>query len=150
MATTFEQGEGFRVCMHCKRARSYHKWNGAALACPKPKPLTGYRFYAELPDSHGSKSASKKHGPFTVAALQELTGRGLHNNCVAVVLDNFGNPMWQGSTDCMDCIGPIRGTSDSPVASTSVSRDYLRNRCVRISQQLARKLHPAMFAYLEN
>jgi hypothetical protein len=147
--STYQQSEAFRVCEHCRRARSYHKWNGAALACPKPKPLTGYRFYAELPDGRGGKSGTKKHAPFTVAALRDVAARGLHNNVCAVPLDDEGRPLWQGATLNADAVVSVRGTSNSPVCGGSVSRDYLRTRCVRVPQALARQLHPQLFAHLE-
>jgi len=48
-----------------------------------------------------------------------------------------------------DAVVSVRGTSNSPVCGGSVSRDYLRSRCVRVPETLARQLHPELFAYLD-
>lgn len=111
--------------------------------------MKGYRFYAELPDGRASKSASKRYAAFTRANLEQLAARGAHNNCVAVPLDEAGRPLWQGATMNADAVVSVRGTPNSPVCGGSVSRDYLRTRCVRVPQALACQLHPNLFTYLD-
>ena len=39
--------------------------------------------------------------------------------------------------------------SDSAVASTIVSEDYLREKCKKVSEEKARRIHPALFEYME-
>lgn len=111
--------------------------------------MKGYRFYAELPDSRGSKSGSKKWAPFTRRTLTNDADHGFHNNCIAVPLDDRGYLYWLHGMLMADCFAAVHGTSNSPVHGTSHSCDYLRIRCVRISAELARRLHPNLFAYLE-
>lgn len=112
--------------------------------------LKGYRFYAEMPSDRASKSACKKYGAFTVAALRDMAQFGQCNNVIAVPLGNDGAPIWQGASLNMDCFGAVRDIPDSSVCGTSTSRDYLRKRCVRVSAELAMKLHPSLVTYLTN
>jgi hypothetical protein len=49
----------------------------------------------------------------------------------------------------MDAFVAVSGRSNSPVELGVPSEDYLRKRCVRIDADLARKLHPNLFARLE-
>lgn len=117
--------------------------------------MKNYRFYAELPDGQNSKSGSKHVYAFTREYLQNIADTGICNNCVAVLLDDKGQPLWHtpglSSTpsDSMDAISAVNGRSNAPVESCSVDRGYLRKRCVRIDETLARRLHPNLFAYLE-
>lgn len=103
--------------------------------------MNGIRFYAELPDNRGSKSGSKKYQPFTRKYLASVAEKGAHVNCVAVIHANGRN-----AYNHYDCVAAVQGESNSPVCSTVVGSDYLRKRCVRITEKLARQLHPALFA----
>jgi hypothetical protein len=107
--------------------------------------MKGYRFYAEMPQDWKSKSGCKSHKPFTRANLEKTE----QCNVVAVLLDERGQLRWQGSTMNMDAIAVPIEYSNGAVALASVSRDYLRKRCVRIDAALAKKLHPQMFNLLE-
>ncbi len=111
--------------------------------------MKGYRFYAEMPADRGSKSGSKKWEPFTKAFLAWLAKDNFHNNCIAVPLDEKGQPMWCGNTFKMDAYVTDTDRSNSWPMGGVVERDYLRERCVRIDAALARKLHPKLFTYLE-
>lgn len=110
--------------------------------------MKNFHFYAELPEARGSKSASKHWGPFTVSVLWGIAHTGLRNNCIAVPLEN-GRPMYQGNTLNFDAFGVALEGVHNSVEGVGTTRDYLRKRCVRISEDLARKLHPALFTYLE-
>jgi len=112
--------------------------------------MKGYRFYAEMPEARGSKSGSKRHRPFTRRWLEAHAIAGGRNNVIAVLLDEKGQPLWTPGTNCMAAICPINDCSNAPVQSGSPSIDYLRTRCVRIDAELAKKLHPNLFSYLEN
>ena len=111
--------------------------------------MKGYRFYAELPDSWGSKSASKKQPAFTRKLLEGYAGRGSHCNCIAVPLEDDGRPMYQGSTLNFDAFGVVLTHTPRSVEGVSSNAEYLRKRCVRIDEALARRLHPQLFTYLE-
>jgi len=112
--------------------------------------MKGYRFYAEMEDARSSKSASKRWPAFTVSHLRKMAAGGWHVNVIAVLLGEKGQPLWTPGTNCMAAICPMNGCSNAPVQSGSPSIDYLRARCVRIDAELARKLHPNLFSYLEN
>ena len=108
-----------------------------------------YRFYAEMPEPWRSKSANKEHEAFTRKTLTAWAARGLTANCVAVLLDEkTGRPMTGGSGS-YECASACYFHNNSACAGSSVSGEYLRERCVRVSADLARKLHPALFQYLE-
>jgi hypothetical protein len=112
--------------------------------------MKGYRFYAEMEDARCSKSASKRWSPFTRGYLQNLAAGSWHNNCIAVLLDESGQPLWCGKDrDQMDAICPVNGRPNASVELGLPSIGYLRTRCVRISAELAKKLHPNLFTYLE-
>lgn len=108
-----------------------------------------YKFYAEMPEQRRSKSASARFGPFTRASLENASERGGICNVIAVPLGNNGQPLWQGGTDMMDAFAAINDRTDAEVEATSVDQGYLRKRCVRVSEGLARRLHPNLFIYLE-
>lgn len=111
--------------------------------------MKAYRFYAEMPEDRGSKSASKRYDAFTRKALQTMAVVGQRCNVIAVLLDKRGRPLWHVGNDQMDAICPMNDLSNAQVQSGSPSRGYLRERCVRIDEDLARKLHPRLFAYLD-
>lgn len=104
--------------------------------------MKGYRFFAEMPQDRKSKSASKSfpHFPFTVKALKDKAETGFRCCVTAVILDNSGN-------DVEMIAAAIDGNHYS-YGYTSGSRDYLRSRCVRIPESLARKLSPEIFAHI--
>lgn len=112
--------------------------------------MKGYKFYAEMPGDRGSKSASQRHNAFTREELQRIAAHGNNCNCIAVLLDERGQPLWCGKDrDQMDAICPLNDRSNAPVELGLPSIGYLRTRCLRINAELARKLHPYLFAYLE-
>ncbi len=108
-----------------------------------------YRFYAEMPDGRGSKSASKRYVAFTRGWLSVASEKGLHCNVIAVPLEK-GKPLYvrgDGPTR-MDAFCAVAGPSNSFVEGSTVESGYLRERCVRVSKELALKLHPRMASYL--
>jgi len=66
-----------------------------------------------------------------------------NGNCIAIDTETplLGDVAW-GAAGLYD-------RPNSPVASTGVSRAYLRDECKRISEKRARELHPKLFEYLE-
>lgn len=108
-----------------------------------------YRYYAEMPAARGSKSASKTHFAFSRRVLEDYAAHGVHVNCIAVPLEK-GRPMWCGIGGLrMDAIGSVIERSNAPVELSTVGQEYLRQRCVRITEALAAKLHPRLAAYLK-
>ncbi len=46
--------------------------------------------------------------------------------------------------------GAVQDYPNCSVCSTSVSHSYLRDRTKRISEAMAREIHPSLFSYLDN
>lgn len=105
--------------------------------------MNGYKFFAVMPNARKSKSASIKHPmSWTRATMHYHAKHGAYVECLAVTTDGAGH-------ENLECAGALMADNDQAVCGSSTSRDYLRKRCVRISESLARKLHPALFRYLD-
>ena len=88
--------------------------------------MNGIRFYREFTDE-------SKHKPSdTVVAALVLNGS-----------------YWSSGTICYEAIAAVFDWPNSPVAGTGVARDYLRQKCKRISEATARTIHPALFERLD-
>lgn len=121
--------------------------------------MKGYRFYAEMPEARKSKAASNAFPlfPWTVAALREKAQSGEFNGhmvnrapcVVAVALQSDGRPYWNNDGTLEAVSVGIDGNHHS-YCWTSVSPEYLRIRCTRIPEELARKLSPELFRRLES
>ena len=103
--------------------------------------MNGFTFYAEMQENRSSKSASKRFRAFTRKTLEDGTAFGQKCNCLAMTQDGLPG-MREGFV-------PIYETIDSPVCWSSASLEYIRIRCVRVSESLARKLHPELFRRLD-
>ena len=88
--------------------------------------MTGIRFYVEFHD----KSKCQPGG-----------------NVVAVLALN--GAYWSSGRLCYEALAALFEQPDSPVASTGVALDYLRQRCKRISEVQARAIHPAVSKRLD-
>lgn len=110
--------------------------------------MDGYRFFAVMPDERASKSASKQYPmqPWTRVTLRGYAEQKKYVECLAVSNESF---IGSGRV-CHDCVGALQKDNDQAVCGSSTTRAYLRKRCVRISESLARELHPALFRYLED
>lgn len=84
------------------------------------------RFYEEFLDKRKKQSAG------TVVAA--FVGNGLYKS---------------GGAWCYDAVGAVHRFPNSPVASTGVARDYLRENCKRVSEKQAREIHPVLFQFLD-
>lgn len=101
--------------------------------------MEGFRFYLEYPDP-----ASKREG--TVKKPGNHSG-----NVLAVILQSGGREesfISRGEI-MVECITAVYFTPNSDVCCSSCSIGYLRSNCKRIPEQLARKIHPKLFQYLE-
>ena len=114
--------------------------------------MKGHRFYAVMPESRGSKSASKAHpfDPWTVARLKAKADEGFRCDLIAVTLDDSGQPLWQGATLICDAFATAIEGNPLSYAVNGVSRDYLAKRATRVPADLARRLSPELFTRLES
>lgn len=111
--------------------------------------MQGYRFYAVMPESRGSKSASKAHpfDPWTVARLKAKADEGFRADVVAVMLDR-GQPVYTNA-GYLESLSPAIAGNPLSYAVNWVSRDYLAKRATRVPVDLARRLSPELFTRLE-
>jgi hypothetical protein len=101
--------------------------------------MKDYRFYLEYDRPSFKKKATVKNP-------------GDHSgNVIAVIYVN--GVYWsgsQGKEPCYDAIGALMFHPNSSVCSTGVSLNYLRERCKRIPESIARQIHPNLFTVLDN
>jgi hypothetical protein len=50
----------------------------------------------------------------------------------------------------MDAVGAVYYTPNSPVATTGVSWEYIREKCKRIPESMAKEIHPELWNYLQD
>jgi len=101
--------------------------------------MKGYRFYLEFPDAQSKRAHSSKRGG------------GSEGNVFALCLDSpprmdanaLGGWVQEG-------VGAVHYQSNSPVCGSSTSLRRLQLFCKRISEAVAREIHPALFEYLGN
>lgn len=110
--------------------------------------MDGYKFFAVMPDARKSKSASKQYPmqPWTRAIMRDYAAAGRYVECLAVFNESF---IGAHGDICHECAGALMADNDQAVCGFSTTCKYLRKRCIRISESLARKLHPALFRYLD-
>lgn len=109
--------------------------------------MKGYQFFAVMPDERKSKGASKlfPFQPWTRATLRTYADAGRYVECLAT----FGECYNHGQGNMLECIGALQAGNDQAVCGSSCAIDYLRDRCVRIDEALARRLHPALLRALD-
>lgn len=93
--------------------------------------MKGYRFYEEL--EHKNRKGERSRG-----------------TVVAVLLDGNNRPYYFQSSGswCSDAIASLFDEPNSSVCSTSVGMTYLSGCCRRVSEKVAREIHPSLFEYL--
>lgn len=96
--------------------------------------MNGVKFFLEY-ENKSEKNKGTRKNP------------GNHSGNVVAVLDDTLKRWNDGYS--YDGFGGIYYTRNSPVASTSVSPDYLREKCKRISEKQAREIHPNLFGFLD-
>lgn len=99
--------------------------------------MKGYRFYAEF-DSHEEKRKWNR------AKLQDTNE---YRNCVAVYLPTGREQLML--TNNVECASSVFYTPNSACNWGQCNPEYLQVKCIRVSEKLARKLHPELFTYLE-
>ncbi len=97
--------------------------------------MKGYRFYAEYPEGFSKRRP-----------VEQAT------NVVAVLVGSNGHasPYYNGHTYVVESIAALFDHPDSATASTGVSHEHLSKRCKRVSEERARGIHPALFAWLDS
>lgn len=110
--------------------------------------MKDFHFFAAMPEDRKSKARTKAAPAWTRATVRELAAAGKHADCVAVYTDRS---LWFVSHGevMREAVAGVYSQDNSPVCSTSVGAGWLRSRCVRIDEPTARKLHPALFEYLD-
>jgi hypothetical protein len=88
--------------------------------------MNGICFYKEFSDKSKCRSAG------TIIAA--LVCNGLY---------------WSSGKVCYEAIAGLFDRPNSPVAGTGVARDYLRQKCKRISEAKTRTIHPVLFERLD-
>jgi hypothetical protein len=102
--------------------------------------MKGVRFYAEYPSAKEKRNATRK----------EL---GNHSGNVVALFYDFIS--WYNRGDGIstfsgcDALAGVFDEPNSPVATTTVGFEYLRERCKRISEEQAREIHPELFNRLD-
>jgi hypothetical protein len=114
--------------------------------------MKGFKFYAVMPNDRKSKSASKAYpfDPFTRRRLQEKANAGGVGECLALSIDDHGGRSWRYNPEAATCGLDFEQYGPTHITMNGVSLEYLAARCVLISEELARLLHPALFEYLES
>jgi len=93
--------------------------------------MKGLRFYLEYPNKTEKTKATVKNP-------------GNHSgNCIAVFIGQ-----WQGNTMNIDAGAALMDTPNSPVCSTSVSYEYLQERCKRIPAGMVNAIHPELWKWV--
>ncbi len=109
--------------------------------------MKGYRFFADMPDARKSKSANKSFPffPWTVAALRTRAEEsGYRADVLALCLDDQGGMFWNNDST-VECVAVTIAGNPHSYGNASASRDYIRQRCTRIPESLARLLSPELF-----
>ena len=106
--------------------------------------MLGINFYLDYPNKTEKHKGTRKDP-------------GNHSGNVVAVMTRYERGKWSnfpdwisyGSGPIAAAIGALLFVPNSPVCSTSVSMGYLDDRCKRISEKMAREIHPMLFTYLD-
>lgn len=98
-------------------------------------------FYVEYATNKDKRAATRKD-------LKNHTG-----NCIAVDrstirIDN--HPLLDSNDNIVfDCFGAVHYKENSECATTNCSQGYLTEKCKRVSEKIAQKIHPELLKYLQ-
>lgn len=62
----------------------------------------------------------------------------------------FGPRSSDGGEIVRDAVVGMFEQTNSQVCLSAVSQDYLRSKCKRVSEEVARKIHPRLFVWLDD
>jgi len=88
--------------------------------------MNGIRFYHEFTDKAKRQSAG------TIVAALVCNGH-----------------FWSAGKVCYEAVSGLFDHPNSVVCGTAVARDYLHDKCKRVSEASARIIHPALFERLD-
>lgn len=101
------------------------------------------RFYIDFGSAKAKRKANRTKAPIASGA----------GNCLAISVSSYdyyvrtqGKAMFEGVATVYD---RIYDDAPSPLASTAVSVEYLREACKRVSEAEARRIHPELFQWLD-
>jgi hypothetical protein len=81
---------------------------------------------------------------------QEFEDRSKRRPCGTIVAACVCNgPYFSSSKACYDGFVGVFDRPNSPVNVSGVALDYLREKCKRVSEAIARTIHPALFERLD-
>lgn len=113
--------------------------------------MKGIQFYAVMPEERRSKSASKAypHDPFTARGLKRKAAADpdFRHECLALDVTDQDGRAWRCNPSAL-CI--VMDGNLEALCWSGVSLDFLRDRCVRIPEFLARQIHPQLLRGLED
>lgn len=113
--------------------------------------MKGIQFYAVMPEERRSKSASKArpHDPFTARGLKAKAAADpdFRHECLALDVTDDAGRSWRYSPNALCCV--MDGNLEA-LCWSGVSLNFLRTRCVRIPESLARQIHPQLMRRLED
>jgi hypothetical protein len=96
--------------------------------------MKGFHFFLEYPmDQNPKKHTRKNPGPHA-------------GNCIAVFQ---GREYILPDLKSVECIGAVFFCRNSACGGSSASFEYLSKYCKRISEKMAREIHPQLFTYLD-
>lgn len=108
--------------------------------------MKGLKFYLEYESKAKKRKGTRKepgdHAGNVVAVTVKDDGPG-HGH-------SFPDWRFSGDDIVADSFGAIFDQPNSDVASTSISRGYMLEKCKHISEAQAREIHPRLFAYLDD
>lgn len=97
--------------------------------------MRGIRFYLEYSSpTEKNKATRKQPGNHT-------------GNVFAAFVENGSYPCGDGG--CVDGVGSVFYQPNSVVVGTGASWKFLQENCLRISEEQAREIHPALFERLD-
>ena len=99
--------------------------------------MKGYRFYLEYPNKKEKRHGTRKKPGNHIGTVIAAYGNWYLHHCNSELEHH------------VDCIGAVFNEANSPVCGTSAALGYIDSRCKRISEKLARQIHPRLFVYLE-
>lgn len=95
--------------------------------------MKNYHFFLE----YSSKSAKRA-----------TTRKNLGNHTGNIIAVDSGDSFLSGGQVMRECVSALTLYPDSVVCGSSVSVDYIRENCKRVSEKVAREIHPNLFSTL--
>jgi hypothetical protein len=109
------------------------------------KTMKGYTFYRDCGSASNKNILRRDSKMVSGVVPSKLTQLG---NVIAVFTDQEG--YWSGSVYCVSTMAALTRDANSPVCSCSASVEYIRTACIRVSETVARQIHPEMFRVLDS